>query len=100
MARVFSGIKPTGEMHLGNYLGAVRRWVDTQPAPGSPEAVDHHAIFCVVDLHAMTVPWDPVELTESTRRLATMLAAAGLDEAPSPPFVHRHALAPTATNLH
>jgi tryptophanyl-tRNA synthetase len=90
MARVFSGIKPTGEMHLGNYLGAVRRWVDSQPLPGSPEAVDHHAIFCVVDLHAITMPWDPVELTESTRRLATMLAAAGLDEARSLLFVQSH----------
>jgi len=78
MTRVFSGIKPTGEMHLGNYLGAVRRWVDAQPEAGSVEARDHHAIFCVVDLHAMTIPWDPAELTESTRRLATLLAAAGL----------------------
>ena len=77
MARVFSGIKPTGEMHLGNFLGAVRRWVDTQPPGGSEEARDHHAIFCVVDLHAMTMPWDPAELTESTRRLASMLIAAG-----------------------
>ena len=64
MARVFSGIKPTGEMHLGNFLGAVRRWVDSQPAAGSEEARDNHAIFCVVDLHAMTMPWDPVELGE------------------------------------
>jgi tryptophanyl-tRNA synthetase len=70
MARVFSGIKPTGEMQLGNYLGAVRRWVDQQHAD---------AIYCVVDLHAMTVPYDPVELTESTRRLATLLLASGLD---------------------
>ena len=51
MARVFSGIKPTGEMQLGNYLGAVRRWVGRQGAPDPGEA-----IYCVVDLHAMTVP--------------------------------------------
>ncbi len=70
MARVFSGIKPTGEMQLGNYVGAVRRWVAEQHA---------EAIYCVVDLHAMTVPYDPVELTESTRRLATMLLASGID---------------------
>ena len=70
MARVFSGIKPTGEMQLGNYVGAVRRWVAQQHAD---------AIYCVVDLHAMTVPYDPAELTESTRRLATMLLASGLD---------------------
>ena len=90
MARVFSGIKPSGEMHLGNYLGAVRRWVDTQPAAGSEAARDHHALFCVVDLHAMTLPWDPAELTATTRRLATMLAAAGLDEARSLLFVQSH----------
>jgi tryptophanyl-tRNA synthetase len=90
MTRVFSGIKPSGEMHLGNYLGAVRRWVDTQPPAGSAEARDHHAIFCVVDLHAMTQPWDPSELTASTRRLATMLVAAGLDEARSLLFVQSH----------
>jgi tryptophanyl-tRNA synthetase len=90
MTRVFSGIKPSGEMHLGNYLGAVRRWVDTQPPAGSPEARDLHAVFCVVDMHAMTVPWDPAELTESTRRLATMLVAAGLDEARSLLFVQSH----------
>jgi len=78
MTRVFSGIKPTGEMHLGNYLGAVRRWVDAQPEVGSVEARDHHAIFCVVDLHAMTIPWDPAELNAASRRLATLLAAAGL----------------------
>ncbi len=90
MARVFSGIQPSGEMHLGNYLGAVRRWVDSQPAPGSEAARDHHAIFCVVDLHAMTLPWNPAELTESTRRLATLLAAAGLDEARSLLFVQSH----------
>jgi tryptophanyl-tRNA synthetase len=90
MARVFSGIKPTGEMQLGNYLGAVRRWVDTQPPAGSPEALDHHAIFCVVDLHAMTMPWDPGELNASTRRLATLLAAAGLGGDRSLLFVQSH----------
>jgi tryptophanyl-tRNA synthetase len=95
MARVFSGIKPTGDMHLGNYLGAVRRWVDTQPPVGSDAALDHHAIFCVVDLHAMTVPWEPVELRESTRRLATLLAAAGLGEDRSLLFVQSHVRAHT-----
>jgi tryptophanyl-tRNA synthetase len=90
MARVFSGIKPTGDMHLGNYLGAVRRWVDTQPPAGSVEAREHHAIFCVVDLHALTVPWEPEELTESSRRLATLLAAAGLGGDRSLLFVQSH----------
>ena len=78
MARVFSGIKPTGEMQLGNHVGAVRRWVDEQHAD---------AIYCVVDLHAMTVPYDPAELTEATRRLATMLLAAGIDPQVSLLFV-------------
>jgi tryptophanyl-tRNA synthetase len=74
MARVFSGIKPTGEMQLGNYVGAVRQWVAEQHAAQHAEA-----IYCVVDLHAMTVPYDPGELTDATRRLATMLLAAGID---------------------
>ena len=60
MTRQFSGIQPTGEMHLGNFVGAVQRWVDQQDG----------GIFCVVDLHAMTMPYDPAELTAETRRLA------------------------------
>jgi tryptophanyl-tRNA synthetase len=90
MARVFSGIKPTGEVHLGNYLGAVRRWVDDQPPAGSPAAEAHDAIFCVVDLHAMTVPYEPAELTASTRRVATWLMAAGLAPDRSLLFVQSH----------
>ena len=90
MERVFSGIQPTGDIHLGNYLGAVRRWVDAQPEAGTDAARDHHASFCVVDLHAMTAPWDPAELTEKTRRLATILIAAGLDEDRSLLFVQSH----------
>ena len=90
MARVFSGIKPTGEMQLGNYLGAVRRWVDDQPPAGSPAAGDHDAIFCVVDLHAMTVAYEPAELRKLTRTLATMLMAAGLDPDRSLLFVQSH----------
>jgi tryptophanyl-tRNA synthetase len=95
MARVFSGIKPTGEMHLGNHLGAVRRWVDTQPPRGSAAARDHEAIFCVVDLHAMTVPWDPAELERLTRHVATMLMAAGLEADRSLLFVQSHVRAHT-----
>jgi tryptophanyl-tRNA synthetase len=71
MPRAFSGIKPSGEMTLGNYVGAVRRWVTEQD--------DHDAIFCVVDLHAMTVPYDVSEFSLLTRRLSTMLLAAGLE---------------------
>jgi tryptophanyl-tRNA synthetase len=95
MPRVFSGIQPTGEMHLGNYLGAVRRWVDSQPPSGSDAARNHEAIFCVVDLHAITAPWDPAELERLTRHVATMLMAAGLEEDRSILFVQSHVRAHT-----
>jgi tryptophanyl-tRNA synthetase len=87
MARVFSGIQPTGEMHLGNYLGAVRQWVADQDA--------HDAIYCVVDLHAMTAPYDAATLAERTRRTATILLAAGLDPARCTLFVQSHVPAHT-----
>ena len=87
MARQFSGIKPSGEMHLGNYVGAIRRWADEQDG----------GLFCVVDLHAMTVPYDPAELTAETRRLATLLLAAGLDPQRCVLFVQSHV--PIVTEL-
>jgi tryptophanyl-tRNA synthetase len=68
--RIFSGIQPTGEKHLGNYVGAIRRWVEDQDRG--------EALFCVVDLHAITVPFDPVKLRESTLHTAATLMAAGL----------------------
>jgi tryptophanyl-tRNA synthetase len=71
MARVFSGIQPTGDIHLGNYLGAVRRWVDAQHTD--------EAIHCIVDLHALTVPKDPAELRAKIVQLTQILVAAGLD---------------------
>ena len=71
MVRVFSGIKPSGEMHIGNYVGAVRRWVADQDR--------YDAIYCVVDLHAMTVAYDVEEFRQLTKRLAMVLVAAGLD---------------------
>ncbi|HVJ97251.1 MAG TPA: tryptophan--tRNA ligase, partial [Acidimicrobiia bacterium] len=95
MARVFSGIQPTGDMHLGNFIGAVRRWVDDQPPTGSAAAGAHEKIFCVVDLHAMTMPWDPTELTAATRRVATLLMAAGLEPDRSLLFVQSHVRAHT-----
>jgi tryptophanyl-tRNA synthetase len=82
MPRVFSGIKPTGDMHLGNYIGAVGRWVEDQDR--------HDALFCVVDLHALTMPWDPAELTARTREVATLLMAAGLDPGRCTLFVQSH----------
>src|ERR1700729_4329517 len=70
--RVFSGIQPTADsFHLGNYLGAVKQWVDLQ-AP-------RDAIYCVVDLHAITVPYDPEALRRRTRIAAAQLFASGLD---------------------
>jgi tryptophanyl-tRNA synthetase len=71
MARVFSGIQPTGDVHLGNYLGAIRRWAVAQHTD--------EAIHCIVDLHALTLPQDPVELRGKIVELAQILVAAGLD---------------------
>jgi hypothetical protein len=80
-SRVLSGVQPTGSLHLGNYLGAIRQWVDFQNA-GDTEDEDGNTIktenyFCVVDLHAITVPHDPKELAESTRASAALYLAAG-----------------------
>jgi len=82
MTRVLSGIQPTGETHLGNYLGAVRNWVADQH--------EHDAFFCVVDLHALTVEQDPAELREATARVARILLAAGLDPDVCTLFVQSH----------
>ena len=68
--RIFSGIQPTGNLHLGNYLGAIRNWVTLQD--------DFESIYCVVDLHAITVAQDPQQLRESTREVAASLIAAGI----------------------
>jgi tryptophanyl-tRNA synthetase len=72
MNRIFSGIQPTGNLHLGNYLGAVRNWVRLQR--------DYECLFCIVDLHAITVPQNPAELRASTREMAATYIAAGIDE--------------------
>jgi tryptophanyl-tRNA synthetase len=71
MARVFSGIAPTGDVQLGNYLAAIRRWVRAQH--------DDDAIHCIVDLHALTIPQDPAELRARTISTTQILVAAGLD---------------------
>lgn len=80
--RVLSGIQPTGEKHLGNFVGAIRRWVEEQ------HEVD--AFHPIVDLHAITVPQDPEELRESTLDLAALLIASGLDPAACTLFVQSH----------
>src|SRR6476660_5548101 len=69
---IFSGIQPTGRKHLGNYIGAIRQYVEGQDR-GEP------AIFCIVDLHAISVPYDPSELRERVYDTAAILLAAGLD---------------------
>ena len=68
--RIFSGIQPTGNLHLGNYLGAIRNWVTLQES--------FESIYCVVDLHAITMPQDPEMLRSSTREVAASLIAAGI----------------------
>jgi len=69
--RIFSGIQPTGRKHLGNYIGAIRQYVEGQERG--------EAIYCIVDLHAITVPQDPVELRERVHDTTAILLAAGLD---------------------
>jgi tryptophanyl-tRNA synthetase len=71
MNRIFSGVQPTGNLHLGNYLGAIRNWVALQK--------DYDCIFCIVDLHAVTVPQDPAQLRASTREVTAAYIASGID---------------------
>jgi len=71
MSRIFSGIQSTGNLHLGNYLGAVRNWVQLQH--------DYECLFCVVDMHAITVWQDPAALKASTREVAAAMIASGVD---------------------
>ncbi|NBC32006.1 MAG: tryptophan--tRNA ligase [Alphaproteobacteria bacterium] len=79
MNRILSGIQPTAAMHLGNYLGAVRNWVGLQDS--------FETLYCVVDLHALTLPQNPAELRENSRTLAATLMAAGIDPRRSILFV-------------
>ena len=69
--RIFSGIQPTGRKHLGNYIGAIRQYVEGQDRG--------EAIYCIVDLHAVTVQYDPAELRERVLDTAAILVASGLD---------------------
>ncbi|MGH7040240.1 MAG: tryptophan--tRNA ligase, partial [Stellaceae bacterium] len=71
MNRIFSGIQPTGNLHLGNYLGAIANWVALQR--------DYECIFCIVDLHALTLPQDPAELRATTREVTAAYIAASID---------------------
>ncbi len=79
---VFSGIQPSGNLHIGNYLGAIKQWVKGQD--------DGLNIFCIVDLHAITVPQDPKDLHEKTLQLAALILASGIDPQKSLLFVQSH----------
>ena len=75
--RIFSGIQPTGSKHLGNYIGAIRQYVEGQDR-GDP------AIYCIVDLHALTVPWDPATLRESVYDTSSFASPTSASTASSP----------------
>lgn len=79
MQRLFSGIQPSGNLHLGNYLGAIKQWVELQD--------QYEAFFCVVDLHAITVPQDPAELRKKILEVAKIYLAAGINPEKSTLFV-------------
>ena len=89
MSRIFSGIQPSGALHIGNYLGAVKNWVELQHA--------YESLFCIVDYHAITVPYEPAELVTRTREMAVSLLAAGLDPAKCTLFVQ--SMVPEHTEL-
>ena len=80
--RIFSGIQPSGNLHLGNYLGAIRNWVKLQD--------QYDSIFCVVDLHAITVPQDPNDLRRRTLEVAKIYLAAGIDPQKCSLFIQSH----------
>ena len=83
--RILSGVQPTGNLHLGNYLGAIRQWVANQDL--------YENYFCVVDLHAITAPHNPDELTKSSFDIAALYLAAGIDPKKSKVFIQSHVTA-------
>jgi tryptophanyl-tRNA synthetase len=82
MKKIFSGIQPSGILHLGNYLGAIKQWVELQKT--------HQCIYCIVDLHAITVPQDPKQLKANIYRAAATYLAAGVDPEKSTIFIQSH----------
>jgi tryptophanyl-tRNA synthetase len=89
MPRIFSGIQPSGELHVGNYLGAVKNWVSLQRK--------YESFFAIVDYHAITVPYDPADLRARTRDMAISLLAAGIDPSACTLFVQ--SMVPEHTEL-
>ena len=89
MPRIFSGIQPSGELHIGNYLGAVKNWVALQR--------QYESFICIVDYHAITVPYEPADLRQRTRDMAISLLAAGIDPSACTLFVQ--SMVPEHTEL-
>jgi tryptophanyl-tRNA synthetase len=87
MKRIFSGVKPSGPLHLGNYLGALRNWVELQR--------EYESLFCIVNLHAITVPQNPQELRARTRETARLYLAVGIDPEISTVFIQSDVAAHT-----
>ena len=79
MARIFSGIQPSGELHIGNYLGAVKNWVGLQH--------EYESFICVVNYHAITLPYAAPDLVRCTRDMAVGLLAAGIDPSKATLFI-------------
>lgn len=95
--RLFSGIQPSGDLHIGNYLGAIRQWIPMQDEPARNDSQakrsdsgGYEAFFSIVDLHAITVPQDPAELRRKTLEVAKTYLAAGIDPGKSTLFVQSH----------
>lgn len=80
--RVFSGVQPSGDLHIGNYIGALSQWAKNQD--------QYENFFCVVDLHAITIPTDPKELKEQTKSITAWYIAAGIDPTKSTIFIQSH----------
>ena len=87
--RVFSGVQPSGSLHLGNYLGALKKFVNLQD--------EHDCVFCIVDLHAITVPQDPTKLADQTREIAAAFLASGVD--PKKAIIYAQSSVRTHTEL-
>ena len=77
--KIFSGIRPSGNIHLGNYFGAIKQWIELQK--------DNECVFCIVDLHAITTPYDSKELRKNILESASIYLAAGVDPEKSIIFV-------------
>src|SRR3989337_2196910 len=85
MKTVFSGVQPSGNLHIGNYIGALKQWANIQQSATSNQQLD--LFFCIVDLHAITVPQDPKQLKEKVLEVAALYIACGIDPNKSRIFI-------------